>query len=191
MAVSKVVYSGTTLIDLTADTVTAESLLRGTTAHDKTGATITGTFVPESGVGADNIIVGDFTPSNADNTSGGSIKVDVPRLPRVVIVWTENVGTNIDRYAPQAFSAINPNTTLSTSQSAIVSARYKSSASSGSTFSQAAAWSAYVWGNYTTSNASNYYYLVCCTANRVYFKTSGNYRFRAGTTYKYVIIMDE
>ena len=189
MAVSKVVYAGSTLIDLTADTVTADSLLKGVTAHDKTGKAVTGTLVQEGG-GSDNIITGEFTPANSDNVSGGSIKVIVPRLPRAVIVWTENIGTNVDRYAPQAVSAVNPNATLAASQSAVVSARYKSSTNSGTTLSQAAAWSAYVWGNYTTTNASNYYYSICCTASRVYFKTNGNYRFRVGTTYKYVIVMD-
>lgn len=33
MATNKVVYSGRTLIDLTGDTVTEETLLRGYTAH--------------------------------------------------------------------------------------------------------------------------------------------------------------
>ena len=190
MAVSKVVYAGTTLIDLTGDTVTAARLFKGYTAHDKSGAAITGTLVPEGG-GADNIVTGDFTPANSDNVSGGSIKIDVPRLPRAVFVWTDNVGTNVDRYALQAVSAVNPNATLAASQSALVSARYKSSTSSGTTLSQAASWSTYVWGNYTTTNASNYYYALCCTASRVYFKTNGNYRFRVGTTYKYIIVMDE
>lgn len=41
--ISKVVYGGKTLIDLTADTVTADKLLSTYTAHDKSGATITGT----------------------------------------------------------------------------------------------------------------------------------------------------
>lgn len=42
--VNKVVLAnGTTLIDLTADTVVADKLLKGFTAHDKTGALITGT----------------------------------------------------------------------------------------------------------------------------------------------------
>ena len=42
-SVSKVVYAGETLIDLTADTVTAAKMLTGTTAHDKSGEQITGT----------------------------------------------------------------------------------------------------------------------------------------------------
>ena len=41
--ISKVVYGGKTLIDLTADTVTAGKILKGATAHDKSGAAIVGT----------------------------------------------------------------------------------------------------------------------------------------------------
>lgn len=40
--VNKVVYDGTTLIDLTSDTVAAAYLLKNYTAHDKSGAPITG-----------------------------------------------------------------------------------------------------------------------------------------------------
>lgn len=40
--VNKVIYSGQTLIDLTSDTVTADKLLSGAKAHDKSGAQITG-----------------------------------------------------------------------------------------------------------------------------------------------------
>lgn len=43
MSVNKVVYGGKTLIDLTGDTVTADKVLEGFTAHDKSGASITGT----------------------------------------------------------------------------------------------------------------------------------------------------
>lgn len=44
MGNSKIVYYGETLIDLTGDTVTEEKLLKGITAHDKSGTLITGTF---------------------------------------------------------------------------------------------------------------------------------------------------
>ena len=40
---NKIVYGGKTLIDLTADTVTKETLISGYTAHDKSGAKIIGT----------------------------------------------------------------------------------------------------------------------------------------------------
>ena len=66
MAVSKIVYDGRALIDLTADTVTADALLSGTTAHDKAGNVVTGalTFVtvytgsgaPDASLGADGDI---------------------------------------------------------------------------------------------------------------------------------------
>ena len=42
MAINKVIYGGNTLIDLTGDTVEDSKLLYGYTAHDKSGATITG-----------------------------------------------------------------------------------------------------------------------------------------------------
>ena len=41
--INKVIYGGNTLIDLTADTVVASGLQSGLTAHDKSGAVITGT----------------------------------------------------------------------------------------------------------------------------------------------------
>ena len=40
---NKVIYDGTVLIDLTADTVTADKILATYTAHDKSGNIITGT----------------------------------------------------------------------------------------------------------------------------------------------------
>lgn len=46
--VNKVIYGGNTLIDLTADTIDAEHLLSGATAHDKSGAPITGSCTYDS-----------------------------------------------------------------------------------------------------------------------------------------------
>ena len=43
MAISKVVYGGNTLMDLTADTVTKEKILKGYTAHGADGEPMTGT----------------------------------------------------------------------------------------------------------------------------------------------------
>lgn len=45
MAVNKVDINGATVIDLTGDSVTPETLLQGATAHDASGAAITGTMV--------------------------------------------------------------------------------------------------------------------------------------------------
>ena len=43
MAISKVIYGGNTLIDLTADTIVADKLLKGYTAHGADGEVINGT----------------------------------------------------------------------------------------------------------------------------------------------------
>ena len=43
MAVNHVIINGETVVDLRNDTVSSDKLLKGATAHDKTGAAITGT----------------------------------------------------------------------------------------------------------------------------------------------------
>lgn len=43
--VNKVIYGSQTLIDLSNDTVTADKILAGYTAHDASGASVTGTCV--------------------------------------------------------------------------------------------------------------------------------------------------
>lgn len=71
MAVNKVEYGDTTLIDLTSDTVTKETLLIGATAHTASGESISGEFDPEiylrkSGGDTTNNIV---TFTNGDSPS--------------------------------------------------------------------------------------------------------------------------
>lgn len=44
MPVSKVIYGNNTLVDLTSDTVTADKLVKGVTAHSADGTLITGTL---------------------------------------------------------------------------------------------------------------------------------------------------
>lgn len=63
MAINKVIYGGNTLIDLTGDTVTADKLLTGYTAHGKDGDTITGTC-------AFDVNSGDATAAVAEILSG-------------------------------------------------------------------------------------------------------------------------
>ncbi len=78
-------YGETTLVDLTEDTVTAEALAVGVTAHDARGETITGILSPEDGKSAYELAVeegytgtleewlaslkGDTGPSGADGIS--------------------------------------------------------------------------------------------------------------------------
>lgn len=66
MGINKVQYGNTTLIDLTSDTVTPSVLMEGYTAHDRSGAIITGTA---TGGGTGAISVVDTT-----DTHGGTIR---------------------------------------------------------------------------------------------------------------------
>lgn len=69
--VSKVVLSnGTTLIDLTGDTITAADLLEGTTAHDKSGAPITGTCTYDSDTSEDTAAVGEILSGKTAHARG-------------------------------------------------------------------------------------------------------------------------
>lgn len=79
MAISKVVYSGQTLIDLTGDTVSAETLAKNATAHDKAGNLIVGQLEPGGGdsgeYNATSIDNGDGTQTleiTTDGSGGGS-----------------------------------------------------------------------------------------------------------------------
>ena len=54
MAVNKVGYGTTVLLDLTKDTVTADKLAKGETAHNAAGELITGTMEAGSGGPSDN-----------------------------------------------------------------------------------------------------------------------------------------
>lgn len=57
---NKVVYDGEVLIDLTADTITADKLASGITAHDKSGAPVTGTSTKDSDTSNDTAAVAEI-----------------------------------------------------------------------------------------------------------------------------------
>lgn len=69
--VSKVVLSnGTTLMDLTSDTITAASLLSGITAHDKSGAPITGSCTYDSDTSDDTAAVSEILSGKTAHARG-------------------------------------------------------------------------------------------------------------------------
>lgn len=65
--VNKVILGSDTVLDLTSDTVTPETLLVGTTAHNAKGEIITGTLVPCTVYSAESPAM-DGTTSNSDTT---------------------------------------------------------------------------------------------------------------------------
>lgn len=71
--VNKVVYGGQTLIDLTADTITAGDLAAGVTAHDKSGATITGTDTRDSDTSKDTAAVAEILAGKTAHARGAQL----------------------------------------------------------------------------------------------------------------------
>ena len=76
MGVSKVVFGSNTLIDLTADTITAADLMQGKTAHGADGEPITGTYS-----GGTPCAAGQFTLGTTRAT------VDIGFRPKYLCVW--------------------------------------------------------------------------------------------------------
>ena len=77
MAINKVVYDDETLIDLTSDTVTPESMLLGVTATSASGEKITGTLVPVTSI---NGQTGDVTIKYAGASSAGGAATSANKL---------------------------------------------------------------------------------------------------------------
>ena len=80
MAVNKVVYGTTVLVDLTGDTVTADKLLKGATAHDAAGEPITGTM--ESGIDTS-----DATATPDDMREGTTAYVNGEKVTGTIPLW--------------------------------------------------------------------------------------------------------
>lgn len=83
---NKAIFGATVLIDLTSDTVTASKMLSGTTAHDKSGAPVTGNIPTKSGSdltssGATVIVPAGYYASNASLTiDPGSVTANTPTI---------------------------------------------------------------------------------------------------------------
>lgn len=76
MGISKVIFSDEVLIDLTEDTVSAETLKVGVTAHDSTGELITGTLEESGGnpqEEIDRILTSGLTDGYKQFSSDGTI----------------------------------------------------------------------------------------------------------------------
>lgn len=70
--ISKVVYGNETLIDLTSDTITADKLLQGYTAHGKDGAPISGSCAFNADTSADTVTVGAVLSGTTFHNAAGS-----------------------------------------------------------------------------------------------------------------------
>ena len=89
MAVNKVVYGTTVLVDLTEDTVTAENLAKGKTAHDAAGEKITGTMEP-------GIDTSDATATAEDMARGVTAYVNGKKITGTVETRKDGTGLNFN-----------------------------------------------------------------------------------------------
>lgn len=82
MPINKIIYGNDILIDLTADTITADDLSEGKTAHIADGSIVTGTVKSTT---IHNVYISSLTPTSSDGSdgdiwligSGGTVSGDV------------------------------------------------------------------------------------------------------------------
>lgn len=75
---SKIVYFGETLMDLTADTVEASKLLKGITAHDKTGEPVVGTCTFDSDTSDDTVVAAEILAGKTAHARGVLVTGTMP-----------------------------------------------------------------------------------------------------------------
>ncbi len=76
--ISKVIYGGDVLIDLTGDSVTPEKLLEGTTAHGKDGEPITGTCTYDADTGDGTVAEAEILEGKIAYARGNRITGTMP-----------------------------------------------------------------------------------------------------------------
>lgn len=76
--VNKVIYGGNTLIDLTGDTVTADKILSGFKAHDKSGAPITGSCTFDSDTSDDTAGAAEILTGKTAHVKGSKVTGTMP-----------------------------------------------------------------------------------------------------------------
>lgn len=76
--INKVIYGGNTLIDLTSDTITAAQLLEGVTAHDKSGAQITGILTYDADTSDATAVAAEILTTKTAYVNGTKITGTMP-----------------------------------------------------------------------------------------------------------------
>lgn len=124
---NKAVYDGEVLIDLAADTVTPDKLAKGITAHDKSGATITGTSTKDSDTTDDTAAVAEILKGKTAHARGVQLVGTMPNNGAV----TGTISTKAGSYTiPQGYHDGSGKVEISTTeQNKIVAGNIKSGVS--------------------------------------------------------------
>ena len=112
--VNKVVFGNETLIDLSSDTIAADGILSGITAHDASGAPITGTIPLYSGLNMTKIFTQSVAGSTEDvlglNMSQGYYTAGTLKFPKIQIPIPTSGRTNtITIEVPNGTTTPDPN----------------------------------------------------------------------------------
>jgi len=98
MAINKVVFGNTTLLDLTSDTITANDLAYGVTAHGADGEVITGTSTKDSDTQDATAVAGEILATKTAYARGSKITGTMPNRGGV----TGTISTKAGTYSIQA-----------------------------------------------------------------------------------------
>ena len=100
MAINKVIYGNQTLIDLTQDDITPADLASGKTAHDASGAVITGTNTYDSDTSDDTAVASEILATKTAHARGTALTGTMPNRGAV----TGTIATKEGSYAiPQGY----------------------------------------------------------------------------------------
>ena len=200
MAVNQVKYGNTTLIDLSTDTVaSADDIVEGKIGHLRDGTVVTGTATG----GASNFLTGTFTAPSSAGVTNINIPYTGSGYPIMIVVVVEtgayHSGTtwysSTQRYAVGQWTCTKSNfsttpsyATSGSQNQGVVTAIYKNSTSSSTSYTRTSAMNTYV---YNSSNASN------SAVNTIkyksgnvlsYYTNTSSYGLHPNVTYRYFIV---
>ena len=211
MAVSKVSLNGSTLIDISNTTATADKILTGYGAYGANGVWIDGTY--SGGGGASNIVQGEFTTGSTGGTTGTfTIPYTGSGYPISLIVVVKGGAYNnsssgdttwynsVNRYDVGVYYMTKSRipTTPSYASSGddnrgVVAIIYKNSTSTATTYTRTSTMTAYV---YNASSANAHYSTDCVrfigngTTVSYYIgnRTSNSTGLARSTTFQYIAV---
>ena len=180
MAINKVIYGDEILLDLTADTVSADKLLKNFTAHDKSGASITGSCTFDSDTSTATAAVAEVLNTKTFYARGAKLTGSMPNNASV----TGTISTKTGQYSvPQGYHDGGGKVSISaTEQAKIVAGNIKSGVTilgvqgsySGAAISSQSKTVTPTKDGFTVQPSTGYDYLSSVVVNAIPYTESAN-----------------